>query len=91
MSAGWCSAKRLCIPGCCRAGSHRIGEASNPGPPQHRAVPRGSLEGMPLLSSGTQALEAKQLAGFLQWCEVELNEVDLGLLFDLVRPSWGKL
>lgn len=90
VAAGWCSSKRLCIPGCCRTGSHRVGEASNPGPLQRQGGPRGSLEGMPLLSTGTQALEAKQLAAFIQWCEVELQDADIGLLFDLVPTFLGQ-
>ena len=91
IGAGWCKSTKLCIPGCCRSKSQRIGEASNPGPPRRANGMRQSLEELPLLSAGTQALEARQLRLFLDWCEVELTTMDVSELFDLLPAYLGQI
>ena len=81
--AGWCHKDKLNIAGCCRAGSLRIGEATNPGPGQRPNRERvGSLENMPRLLPATLALEARLLTAFKTWCEREVKSISLDALLD---------
>ena len=86
--AGWCEQKRLNVAACSRARSLRTGEALNPGPPRGPRKDRGTLEDLPLLSHHTQALEAKQLSLFLEWCGKCIKSVKVDELFDKV-PSYA--
>ena len=88
--AGWCHQKKLDIAGCSRAQSLRIGEAGHPGPPRAPRAARGTLEDMLLLSGQTQALEAKQLGLFIEWCQTAIRSVDVGTLFDAVPLFAGQ-
>ena len=85
--AGWMEKGKLDISGCCRSGTMRIGEATNPGP---RHDIRGSLEAMPLLTAATTELEARQLNLFLEWCRSEIREANLNNLFDIVPAFLGQ-
>ena len=69
ISAKWCKQEKLNIQRCCRAGSLRIGEATNPGPERTQRQPRGSLEEVHLIRPETMRMEAKLLQEFLAWCE----------------------
>ena len=84
VSYGWCHEGKLDIAKCCKAGSLRIGEATNPGP--DRSVHRSSLEEVEILSFATRELEAKQLQLFLQWCEGYLVGISVERLFDTIPP-----
>ena len=84
--AGWCEQRRLNVAACSRARNLRPGEATNPGPRAHRAD-RGTLEDLPLLSGQTQALEAKQLGLFVEWCQRSIKSIEIDELFDKV-PSY---
>lgn len=56
---------------CAKAGKGvRIGEASNPGPPQHRA---GLLEEVPLVEARTAALQSRIWTQFLDWASNRLS------------------
>ena len=48
------------------------------------------LRGLPLLSGQTQALEAKQLGLFIEWCQTAIRSVDVGALFDAVPLFAGQ-
>ena len=87
--AGWCEQKRLNVAACSRSRSLRPGEASNPGPRARRAD-RATLEDLPLLSSQTQALEAKQLGLFVEWCRRSTRSIEVGELFDEVLAYAGQ-
>lgn len=85
--AQWTAYKKLDIGACCRSSSQRIGEASNPGP-RYSAARRGlNLHGVHLRTPATEALEARQLHTFMEWCRVKLPSVDLSVVFD-VAPSF---
>ncbi len=77
-SYGWHSKKKLNIPACCRAGTMRIGEASNPGPV------RPSLADVELISFETRQLEARLLYEFLSWANFHLRGRDVEELFTKV-------
>ena len=87
--AGWCEQKRLNVAACSRARTLRPGEATNPGPRAHRAD-RGTLEDLPLLSGHTQALEAKQLSLFVEWCKRSIKSMEIDELFDKVPAYVGQ-
>ena len=85
--ARWTACKKLDIGACCRSSSQRIGEASNPGP-RYSAARRGlNLHGVHLRTPATEALEARQLHVFIEWCKIKLPSVDLSVVFD-VAPSF---
>ena len=86
--AGWCEQKKLNVAGCSRCRTLRCGEAANPGPRRGYHADRGTLEDMPLLSGHTQALEAKQLGLFVEWCKRTIRSVPIDELFDKV-PSYA--
>ena len=77
-SYGWCSDRKLKVAACCKAGTLRVGEASNPGPP------RGSLEEVQVVSEATRALESRQLEAFLSWCRSCIDSDFLEDIFDRV-------
>ena len=86
--AGWCEQKKLNVAGCSRCRTLRCGEAANPGPRRGYHADRGTLEDMPLLSGHTQALEAKQLGLFVEWCKRTIRSIPIDELFDKV-PSYA--
>ena len=86
--AGWCEQKRLNVGGCSRCRTLRCGEAANPGPRRGVHLDRGTLEDLPLLSGHTQALEAKQLSLFVDWCRRSVRSIGIDELFDKV-PSFA--
>ena len=71
--AGLLNQDRLNIAGCCKSGSLRIGEASNPGPRPRHLFSRDTLESMPLLLPATVALERRLLNDFFSWCRKEIT------------------
>ena len=73
IGAGWCSREKLSVSGCARAGSLRIGEATNPGPRLPPQV-RPSLHELHTLTSQTLTLEARVLQAFVDWCKLEFRE-----------------
>ena len=87
--AGWCCQKKLNVAGCSRCRTLRCGEATNPGPRRGYHADRGTLEDMPLLSAHTQALEAKQLGLFVEWCKKTIRSVPIDELFDKVPAYAG--
>lgn len=80
--AGWCDNRKLNISGCCRCGSLRVGEATNPGPA--RGFQRGSLEELPGISAETLALESRLLQEFLTWCNASLTHRSAEDIFAVV-------
>ena len=74
-SYGWHSKRKLNIPACCKAGTMRIGEASNPGPV------RPSLVDVELISFETRQLEARLLSQFLSWAKMHLRNCNVEELF----------
>jgi len=88
--AGWCEQKRLNVGGCSRCRTLRCGEAANPGPRRGVHLDRGTLEDLPLLSGHTQALEAKQLSLFVDWCRRSVRSIGIDELFDKVPPFAGQ-
>jgi len=88
--AGWCDQKKLNIAGCCRSKSLRCGEAQNPGPRRREHLDRGTLEDQPLLSAHTQALEAKQLGLFVDWCRKTIKSMPVEEIFDKVPAYAGQ-
>ena len=91
VQAGWCHWKKLNVAGCSRTLSLRAGEASNPGPTafDRRNRPRTTPESLPVLSSATVALEARELERFIAWCGVCLKSVSPSDLFDAVPIFLG--
>ena len=89
ISAKWCRQEKLNIERCCRAGSLRIGEATNPGPERKQRQPRGSLEEVHLIRPETMRMEAKLLQEFLTWCERSITSSSCSDLFDMVPSFLG--
>lgn len=87
--AGWCAQGKLNVAGCCRSRTLRCGEATNPGPRRANRVERGTLEDLPLLSGHTQALEAKQLGLFVDWCRKTVTSISIDEFFDKVPAYAG--
>ena len=83
IAAGWCEHKRLDIVGCARATGQRIGEAGNPGPRRTRPRSGIHLEDIQLISSATEALEARLLREFIAWCEETVAACSVEMLFDI--------
>lgn len=92
VQAGWCHWKKLDVAGCSRCTSLRCGEASHPGPTAYdrRNRPRTTLESLPILSSATLALEARELERFVSWCGLHLTAISPGELFDAVPAFLGQ-
>ena len=88
IGGGWCKQEKLNIERCCRAGSLRIGEASNPGPVRRAHESRGSLEEVHLIRPETMRMEAKLLNEFLTWCGESISG-DSSELFDMVPSFLG--
>eukprot|EP00438_Fugacium_kawagutii_P016438 Skav226419 [mRNA] locus=scaffold4012:34984:39191:- [translate_table: standard] len=59
---------------CARCSGGRIGEAANPGPKRSRGNRHIDLEGVALRTAATEALEAKLLSKFFNWCLTECGE-----------------
>ena len=76
-AVGW--SQRFDIGECAKAGSLRVGEASNPGPARARG-PRGfSLEGAPVQTFTSLALGDRRWELFLTWCRERLSGDPLSL------------
>ena len=81
--AGWIETKKLDIANCCKAGCSRIGEASNPGPRISRSNRQTPLQDIRLRTPATEALEARQLERFLEWCSQRLRHCEVEMIFSL--------
>ena len=78
---GWSQYKKLDIGACCRAGSQRVGEASNPGPRYSQVRSGMSLQNVQLRTPATEALEARQLEAFFSWSQQQMPSTDVQLVY----------
>ena len=78
---GWCGKSGLNVAGCARTGTLRVGEASHPGPRPGRLVGAFSLEEVRVVSTATQAIEARELGLFLTWCRSSTGDSEFEAVF----------